>query len=168
MESLVRRLADARVADVLVPGWVAEGEPIKVEPWTWTAYLEFADGGLLRAHAEGSTAQVRLEVVPEVTPPIEWEGEDETLAVTSLGHLFLHQAYNSYRITALRWAENEESDPPGHLVGCMEFEFERRWRLFVDPSWFFGLHLSGPGAYEQWVADDSGNGWILRDWSRGE
>lgn len=157
MQDVISQIGQDTVTDICLPGWLVDSPIKKFDPWTWTSYLELASGRFVRLHAVNYSGQVEVTIVDEIHEPPEWEGEEETLVVASLNHLFLMQ--ESYRVTAIRWVTDEGSDPVRGVVKCIEFIFEGAQSLFVDPEWYFGLHLSGAGAYEKWILDRDETNW---------
>lgn len=144
-------LKNGLVTDVLVPGYIErEDSPPRFQPWTTTAYLMFDDVAI-RFDSVQNYSQLQLSVAYEIAIPDEIAREEEEFAITSYSHLFLGDAYASFRCTQVRYLQDEFSDPGRGVIRCGEFEFENSWPIFIDPQWHFGIRLGGSGVFDQWL-----------------
>lgn len=151
IEDLLASLAEAPVYDIQVPGFIdRDGAYPRLAPMADTLYF-VRDSDFVRIEVLNSDDQLTIRLVAAPEAPKALEGEDEEFAMSSYGELFLGDDYGSFRITKIRYALSDRSDPSEGKVRCVEFEFENSRRLFLDPAYFFGIRLQGAGAYESWL-----------------
>ncbi|MCX4587128.1 hypothetical protein [Streptomyces sp. NBC_01481] len=151
IEALFASLAEAPVCDIQVPGFIdRDGTYPRFVPMADTAYL-VRESDFVRMEVLHSDDQLNVQLVEAPGAPKALEGEDEEFAMSSYGELFLGDDYSSFRITKIRYALSNGSDPSAGRIRCAELEFENSLRLFADPGYFFGIRLQGAGAYERWL-----------------
>ncbi|WP_042424707.1 hypothetical protein [Streptacidiphilus anmyonensis] len=153
LDQLFAALSSVRVWDVQVPGFIDRDRPHpRFTPLSESVYLALEDG-YLRLDSVANYSQLAMRLVSDVEVPEALEGEDEEFSVGSFSEPFLADAYDSFRITRIRWAVDADSDPSAGVVRCAEFEFEKNWPLCVDPAWQFGIRLQGVGAFDRCLGE---------------
>ncbi|MFJ4968351.1 hypothetical protein [Streptomyces sp. NPDC088755] len=157
MNTLFVVLAKEAVWDVQVPGFIdRDGDTPRFTPIADNVYLA-REQGYLRLDAGSGEGQLTMTLVDRVEVPRALQGEDDEFALASVGESFFADARSSFRLTGVRYALSLGSEPDRGTVRCAEFEFEKKFVVFADPMYHFGIRLEGVGAYDRWIASTGGS-----------
>ncbi|WP_314244123.1 hypothetical protein [Streptomyces sp. DSM 40907] len=154
-ERVLAPLRGQAVWDVQTPGYIdRENRVPRFVPLGRTVYLALESGDYLRMDPHGDLGHLYLRIVDDVEFPEELrDDEDDEFSVSSSCGHFLGDNAVAQRIVRVRYALNSDSDPLLATVRCIEFEFHNNERLFVDPSYHWGIRLQSRGAYEHWLRE---------------
>ncbi|MFD0355128.1 hypothetical protein ACFVHW_15535 [Streptomyces sp. NPDC127110] len=142
------------VWDVQIPGFVDRDSRVPLfTPWGNTVYLALQEGGYLRMDSVGGLGNLALRMVDEVEPPEDPADAEDEFALSSCGAHFLGDDTLTQRITGIRYVLSGPADLEFGTVRCIEFQFQYEQRLFVDPSYHWGIRLQGAGAFERWIQE---------------
>ncbi|MFD8572705.1 hypothetical protein [Streptomyces sp. NPDC059639] len=145
-ESEFGQLREALVWDIQFPGYIdRDGTLPRFNPFPESVYLALGDG-YLRLNTVGDEGRMTMELVPEPIAPTALDDSDDEFAMGSCSLNWLADAHSEFRITRIRGVRNAVEGP---LVqyDCMEFQLEKSWYLFIDPSYHFGIRVQGEGFY---------------------
>ncbi|MEV6872290.1 hypothetical protein [Amycolatopsis sp. NPDC051128] len=154
-ETVLAFLQEARISDVLLPGWVdRSGRSAVLRPLASTVYLE-SDSGYLQLSAVNNCGGLRFRVVEEIEyESYLTEDPDEDLVAASVGTHYLGSR-TDVPCVGMRLFVNDESDPERGIYRAAELMFEGAEILF-DPFYLDGVRIGTSGTADVWLEDHRG------------
>ena len=143
LTELERALRGAALGDVLVGGFIERDErTARFYPQFSAVYFEVS-GRLVEFRTVETTGRMRIAFVDSV----QVEGlDDELPAETSLSELMLDNSTGATPLVTLTlWGAED-----GVECHAAEFELANGQRLFVDPTYHFGIRLGGAVQKRVW------------------
>jgi hypothetical protein len=156
--SLLAALRDTSLDDVWVSGFVdKEVEPLQFHASYRTLF--FACGGIvLKAAVIRDEGQLELSIVDRPTTDHRPDEDDLIPALSSVREVALVDPNGVNSIAAVHlWNVRETASAV--LSAALRFDLSNGQRLFIDPSYFFGMRLGGAEQEQAWQ-----DGFRKADW----
>ncbi|MCK6592077.1 MAG: hypothetical protein L6Q76_31375, partial [Polyangiaceae bacterium] len=151
LSDIQNRLSGTELKDIIVAGFVENNDrPIRFHALWRTVYFE-CSGILLRLDAIGDSGRMRLALVDSVFFDAELD-DDMLPASSSIRLQVLRDPDGSNALLAIHiWNMVESSDE--FQCAAARLDLLNGQRIFIDPSYYFGIRLGGHEQEEVWEAN---------------
>lgn len=150
MNELIREyILDSNIDDVILTGFVIEGDE-SGEFIPDLGLLFFRAGGrLLSCESVRQFSALRLTFPDELFyNKVDDDVRYGKISVRNMIGIVDHSVNNIVREIRIFNSEDNNSEI---ICGALLFKFKDGRKLFLDPSWHFGIRIGGSEAYEEWL-----------------